>query len=188
MPTHKSRPPAEVTIADSASCTIVRNPSPRCPHGLFYREASWQTYELAIREQTCQAPECEATEYAIHAGESVTVRSARSIGERLTLADRVQAALEAAQAEVALATTEKREATVDPLAEGMAAQREVLIERITAWTWTDADGAPMPLPSDDPEYFRRNVELTELLWLWNVVLRGADPRVTVTESGNGSAA
>lgn len=188
MPTHRTRPPAEVTIADCASCVIVRNPSPKCPHGLFYRETSVETYPAEIRAQSCTAPECEATEYAIHAGESITFRAARSIGEREALSEALIASAQEAEDEVKRAKAEGRETDVSPIDVALEAQLRMVGERIVAWNWTDVDGEPIPLPSADHAGFRRALELAEVLWLWSAIMRGGDPKIAARAEGNGDAA
>lgn len=177
MAQRKGRPPSVITIADCASAVIVSNPTPLCGHGKFWRESSWGTAPDDVRARVCQEPGCEATEFVVHAGESVTFKVARTIGERSQMLDGHRARLEAARAPDGSGSAP---AVVD-VALDLAA------ERITGWTWTGPDGEVLPLPSANREAVRNALEASELLWLAEAILIGADPKVAPVIEGNGGA-
>ena len=164
MPRHKGRPaPREVTIADCASVTFHENPTPRCPHGKFWRETDADKLLPELRERMCAEPGCESTEYHPHEGESITVRSERTFAGRKPLRDVFN---------MALALTEGGRQP-----ETFAEELRTAVERaVLAWTWTGPDGALLPLPSEDYESVVSNLEYAELLWIVEAALGGRDPR------------
>jgi hypothetical protein len=163
MPRFKGRPPARTfTIADCSSVVLYDNPAPRCPHDLRWRESD---ADLMVPEaQALMCTECESTEYHPHEGESITLLQPRSIGGRQPLRAIYAAAL--------------AQDAGEPRADGFI---EDLINAVSgsvsAWTWTDPDGGLLPLPSEDWPAVARGLEYSEVLWIIEAALRGADPRL-----------
>jgi hypothetical protein len=163
MPRHSGRPPARTfTIEDCASVTLYDNPTPRCPHGLRWREADADLIaSLEVRALMCT--ECESTEYHPHDGESITLLQPRSIGGREPLRSLYLSALSSEIGQPQPATF------VDDLV-------RVTCESVSAWTWTGRDGECLPLPKDDWPTVAKHLEYAEVLWIIEATLGGADPR------------
>lgn len=165
MPRHKGRPPTRtVTIADCASLAIHDNPTPKCPHGLAWRESDFERItDLTVRAKMCAEADCVSNEYHPHEGECIVLRQPRSIGGRDPLR-RVYASALAMEAG-------------EPQPAGFLGDLiDAVVAAVDTWEWTGTDGRPLPLPRDDWETVADSLEYPELLWIVEATLRGADPR------------
>lgn len=179
MPQQRGHPPRQVTIEDCASCIYNDDRTAQCPHGMLWRPAAWRTLPPELQAKVCQEPACEAIEYLVHAGESITVRPPRTLGESEAL---VAGRREALAAVAPDDEDGRREAAITA---GLA----MFPGNVIAWSWTGPDGAPLPVPSvENLSALRNALSVAEILWVAEAILAGGDPRVAAEQEGNGSAA
>ena len=105
-----------------------------------------------------------------HEGEWVEMLPGISVGDLAALKSLAQLEMRRA----ALDGDEDEGAqTIDMLLEAVATARTVVTPRLTAWSWTDIRGAPLPCPADDPDVYL-GLEVEEVFYLMRVA-RGEAP-------------
>jgi hypothetical protein len=159
MPVHKGRPPTRTVTIDCSSIAFHENPTPMCPHGLFWWESDGERLTDDLQAKMCRDPGCTSNEYHPHDGETVTLLDERTFLGRKPLRDLYADALSGALG----ADFEDR-------------LRDLIQQWVVAWTWTGIDGAALPLPGKDWAAVGANIEYAELLWIIEAALRGKDPR------------
>lgn len=165
-----------VTIDDCSWVKLFDNPAAQCPHRLHWRESDYDDMPPTIQAKMCSERECAAVEFHPHRGESVTIRVYRTVGDRQLLSQLGSALAGDAGALVSLGV---KDASVQTL------MGKVLARHVEAWTWTDADGDLLPLPSDDWDRVWSSLEMSELMSLVNAVQVGGQPIDALRAMGNG---
>lgn len=164
MSRHSGRPPIRtITIPDCASVTFHENPTPLCPHGLFWWESDGDRLSSDLQSKMCHEPGCDSNEYHPHDGESITLREERTFAGRKPLRTLYNDAIGVGGGGVLPPDFEER-------------LRELIQGWVLAWTWTGRDGEPLPLPKDDWDGVGRHLEYAELLWIVEAALYSRDPR------------
>jgi hypothetical protein len=177
------RPPRVMEIADCRSCVIIANGAAACPHGLFWRESDADLLDPKLSERMCTEDECAAIEYRPHAGESVTLKVPRSYKAIEDLRNRL---LPPPAPEVAAEEGAEVAPVVDTPRSATERSLEIIAEAVLAWTWTGVEpDEVLPLPSEDMDRFKAELEPAEILWLSEAILSRGDPRAQLRmSSGN----
>ncbi len=110
-------------------------------------------------------------EYAVHEGESVTLYPGARVGDWLVMEQflRIEPELDAVRG-----TPEEAARTVAIIGAALELAVPLLTERLTAWTWTDDRGTPLPQPAEGVAAFR-GLSFEELGYLVAVACRNESP-------------
>ena len=99
--------------------------------------------------------------YHPHMGETVTLYRGMGVGE----VNAFQAVFNAAEViKQSKGDEDAFEQSVAALHDSASAQIKSLAKRVTAWTWTDYTGEPLPEPHNNPDAFS-SLLYDELVWL-----------------------